>query len=58
MSSFISRILVALVLLPVVLGIVWAGGGWLFGLALGGGLLALHELYGMARGLLPLVLGG
>ena len=58
MSPFLSRILVTVVLLPVVLGIVWAGGWWLFTLALVGGLLALHELYGMARGLHPMVLGG
>jgi len=57
-SPFLSRILVTVVLLPVVLGIVWAGGWWLFTLALVGGLLALHELYGMARGLHPMVLGG
>ena len=53
-----SRIVVAAVLLPVVLGVVWLGGWWLFGLALVGGLLALHELYAMARGLRPIVLGG
>lgn len=58
MSPFISRIVVALILLPVVLGVVWLGGWWLFGLALVGGLLALHELYAMARGLRPIVLGG
>lgn len=58
MSPFLSRIVVAAVLLPVVLGIVWAGGWWLFALALVGGLLALHELYGIARGLHPIVLGG
>jgi phosphatidate cytidylyltransferase len=57
-SPFLSRILVTVVLLPVVLGIVWAGGWWLFTIALVGGLLALHELYGMARGLHPMVLGG
>ena len=57
-SPFWSRIVVAVVLLPLVLGIVWLGGWWLFGLALVGGLLALHELYAMARGLRPLVLGG
>ena len=45
-------------LLPVVLGIVWLGGWWLFALALLGGLLALHELYAMGRGLRPIVLGG
>ena len=58
MNPFVSRILVALVLLPIVLGIVWAGGWWLFALALVGGLLALHELYAMARSLRPIVLGG
>jgi phosphatidate cytidylyltransferase len=58
MSSFWSRIVVAGVLLPLVLGIVWLGSWWLFALALAGGLLALHELYAMARGLRPLVLGG
>jgi len=58
LSAFWSRIVVAAVLLPIVLGIVWLGGWWLFALALVGGLLALHELYGMARGLHPIVLGG
>ena len=53
-----SRIAVAAILLPIVLGLVWLGGWWLFGLALAGGLLALHELYAMARGLRPIVLGG
>ena len=58
MSPFLSRIAVAAILLPIVLGLVWLGGWWLFGLALVGGLLALHELYAMARGLHPIVLGG
>jgi phosphatidate cytidylyltransferase len=58
MATFVSRVLVAAALLPLVLGIVWLGGWWLFALALVGGLLALHELYTMARGLRPLVLGG
>lgn len=58
MSTFWSRLAVAAVLLPIVLGVVWLGGWWLFALALAGGLLALHELYAMARGLRPLVLGG
>ena len=40
------------------LGVVWLGGWWLFALALVGGLLALHELYAIARGLRPIVLGG
>jgi phosphatidate cytidylyltransferase len=57
-SPFVSRLLVAAILLPVVLGLVWLGGWWLFGLAAAGGLLALHELYAMARSLRPIVLGG
>ena len=58
MNPFVSRIVVAAILLPVVLGVVWLGGWWLFGLAVVGGLLALHELYAMSRGLRPIVLGG
>jgi phosphatidate cytidylyltransferase len=57
-SAFWSRIVVALVLLPAVLGIVWLGGWWLTSVALVGGLMALHELYVMGRGLRPIVLGG
>jgi phosphatidate cytidylyltransferase len=58
MSPLVSRIVVAVVLLPLVIGLVYLGGWWLFGLALVGGLLALHELYVMVRDLRPLVLGG
>ncbi len=58
MSPFWSRIVLSVVLLPVVLGVVWAGGWWLFSAALIGGVLALHELYTIGRALRPLVLGG
>ena len=58
MTPLFSRILVAAIMLPLVIGLVYLGGWWLFGLALVGGLLALHELYLMARELRPLVLGG
>jgi len=58
MSPFASRILVAAILLPLVIGIVYLGGWWLFTLALVGGLLALHELYVIARALRPLVPAG
>ena len=58
MSPLLSRVLIAVVLLPLVIGLVYLGGWWLFALALVGGLLALHELYVMARELRPLVLGG
>ena len=58
MSSLVSRLVVAAILLPLVVGVSYLGGWWLFGLALAGGLVALHELYTMARELRPLVIGG
>jgi phosphatidate cytidylyltransferase len=58
MSPFWSRILVALVGLPVVLGVVWLGGWWLCAVAIVIGLIALHEFYVMARPLRPLALAG
>jgi phosphatidate cytidylyltransferase len=58
MSSLASRVVVALILLPLVIGIAYLGGWWLVALALAGGLVALHELYTMARELRPLVIGG
>jgi phosphatidate cytidylyltransferase len=58
MSPFWSRILVAVVGLPAVLGLVWLGGWWLWLLAALAGLVALHEFYVMARSLRPLVLAG
>jgi phosphatidate cytidylyltransferase len=58
MSSLVSRLVVAAILLPLVIGVAYLGGWWLFGLALAGGLVALHELYTMARELRPLVIGG
>jgi phosphatidate cytidylyltransferase len=57
-TPLLSRILVAAVLLPLVIGLVYLGGWWLFGLTLVGGLFALHELFVMTRQLRPLVLGG
>jgi phosphatidate cytidylyltransferase len=58
MSPFWSRIVVVAILLPLVIGLVYLGGWWLFGLAVAGGLVALHELYRIARALKPLVLAG
>jgi phosphatidate cytidylyltransferase len=58
MSTFWSRILVSLVLLPLVIALAYLGGWWLFGLALVAGLIALDELYRLARELKPLVLAG
>jgi len=54
MNSFISRIAVAVVGLPVVLGVVWAGGWWLFALLAIAGAVAVHEFVTMARPLRPL----
>ena len=56
MSSLVSRVLVALVGLPLVLGIVYLGGWWLFALATVGALLALHEYALMIRSLRPVIL--
>ncbi|MDX6399076.1 MAG: phosphatidate cytidylyltransferase [Gaiellaceae bacterium] len=58
MSQLLSRVLVTVVALPLVLWIVYLGGWWLFGLGLFAALVALHELYVMARSLRPLVLAG
>ena len=58
MSQFVSRVLVTVVALPLVLWLVYLGGWALFGLALVVALIALHELYAMARALRPLVLAG
>jgi phosphatidate cytidylyltransferase len=57
-SGLASRIAVAAVLLPLLVGAVYLGGWWLLALALLGGFLALDELYRMARALRPLVLAG
>ena len=58
MSQFWSRLVVTIVALPIVLYLVYLGGWWIFALALLAALIALHELYVMARSLRPLVLAG
>ncbi len=58
MSNAISRVLVAIAALPLVLGLVWLGGWWLLALLVVAALIALHEFYGMARPLRPLVAAG
>jgi len=57
-SPLVSRVLVALVALPVVLGVVWLGGWWLFALLAAGAVVALHEYTTMTRQLRPVLLGG
>jgi phosphatidate cytidylyltransferase len=58
MSPFISRLAVVAAGLPIVLGSAYLGGWFLFTLIAAGGLVALHELYRLARPLRPLVLAG
>jgi phosphatidate cytidylyltransferase len=58
LSVFWSRILVAVALLPAVLGLVWLGGWWVVALAAVAGAIALHEYFGMIRELRPLALAG
>ena len=57
-SNLASRLLVGAIGLPLVLGIVWLGGWWLFFLMAIVGLLALHEYYAMTRPLRPIVVAG
>lgn len=58
MTPLASRILVAVVGLPVVLGALWAGGWWLFALVAPAAIVALHEYFAMTRPLRPLSLAG
>lgn len=58
MTAFASRILVAAAGIPLVLGLIWLGGWWLFALAAVAATFALHEFYVMTRSLRPLVLAG
>ena len=56
MAPLVSRVLVAVVGLPLVLLVVWAGGWWLFALAGVAAILALHEYALMIRSLRPVIL--
>jgi phosphatidate cytidylyltransferase len=58
MSNWLSRLLVAAVLLPIVLGAAYLGSGWLFALVVLAALVALHEYWLMARPLSPLAPAG
>jgi phosphatidate cytidylyltransferase len=58
LSAFFSRILVALALLPAVLGLAYLGGWWWFGLGAVASLVALHEFWRLARANGPLALAG
>jgi phosphatidate cytidylyltransferase len=56
LSNLLSRVLVGAIGLPVVLGVVYLGGWWLFALAAVAAVLALHEYALLIRSLRPLVL--
>jgi phosphatidate cytidylyltransferase len=58
MNSFVSRIVVALIGLPIVLGAVYVGRWWLFALVTVIALIALHEYWLLARTLRPLAPAG
>jgi len=58
MSNWLSRLLVAAVGLPVVLGVVYLGGWWVFALATIAVLISLHEFWLLARPLAPLAPAG
>jgi len=53
-TNALSRLLVAAAGIPVVLGLLYLGGWWLFALAALIGLVALHEFWLLARPLSPL----
>jgi phosphatidate cytidylyltransferase len=56
MTPLLSRVLVAVVGLPLVLGLVYLGGWWLFALVAVAAVLALHEYALMIRSLRPVIL--
>lgn len=58
MTNTLSRFLVAAAAIPVVLGIVYLGGWWVFGLAAIAATIALHEFWLLARPLSPLAPAG
>ena len=58
MTPLLSRVAVVAAGLPIVIGAAWEGGWFLFAVAAAAGLIALHELYRLARELRPLVLAG
>jgi phosphatidate cytidylyltransferase len=54
LNNFVSRILVAVVGLPLVLGLLWLGGWWLFALVAVAAFIGVHEFVTTARPLRPL----
>jgi len=58
MSNAVSRVVVGLIGLPIVLGVVYIGGWWVFALAAIAAGIALHEYWLLARPLAPLAPAG
>jgi len=58
MTSFVSRIVIAAAGIPIVLGLVYLGGWWLFALAAAAAMIALHEFWLLTRPLRPLAPAG
>jgi phosphatidate cytidylyltransferase len=58
MNPFVSRLLVTATGAPLVLGVVWLGGWWLFALVTVAALTSSHEFWLMVRPLRPLTLAG
>jgi phosphatidate cytidylyltransferase len=58
MSNAVSRVVIAIALLPVVLGVVYLGHWWVFGLAVAAAAVSLHEYWLLARPLAPLAPAG
>ena len=56
MTNAISRLVVAAIGAPVVLGLVWLGGWWIVALAAVAGVLAIHEFWLLVKPLRPLSL--
>ncbi len=54
MTNFLSRLAIAVIGLPLVLGLLWLGGWWLFALVVVAGLVGVHEFVTTARPLRPL----
>src|SRR5947207_9890279 len=57
-TPFVSRIVVSAIGLPLVLGAVYVGGWWMFGLVLLAAVIALHEYWLLAHPLRPLAPAG
>src|SRR5712691_8334390 len=58
MSNWLSRVVVAAILVPIVLGVVYLGGWYLFAFVAVACAIALHEYWLLGRALSPLAPAG